>query len=113
MLRRILGTGPSTPEVSVEAARDRQQSAAIVLDVREPGEWAAGHAPGARHIPLGDLSRRARELPSDRDLLVICRSGNRSARAANVLLGLGFSRVTNVRGGMLAWARAGLPVVRR
>ncbi len=81
-----------------------------LLDVREPDEWAAGHAPQARHIPLGQLGARAAEVPQDQDVYVICRSGHRSARAAEALNGAGW-RAINVAGGMQNWAAAGRPMV--
>jgi rhodanese-related sulfurtransferase len=77
-----------------------------LLDVREDDEWAAGHAPGARHIPLGELSARAGEVPQDQLIYVICRSGARSGRAAQALAGAGW-RAVNVAGGMQDWAAAG------
>ncbi len=85
---------------------------AVLLDVREPHEWQAGHAPRARHIPLGQLHRRAAELPRGRALVTVCRSGARSARAAAVLARDG-REVSNRAGGRQAWARAGRPVVAR
>jgi rhodanese-related sulfurtransferase len=81
-----------------------------LLDVREDDEWAAGHAPGARHIPLGELGARAGEVPKDQLVYVICRSGGRSARAAEALGGAGW-RAVNVAGGMQDWAAAGRPMV--
>lgn len=83
---------------------------AWLLDVREDDEWAAGHAPGARHIPLGQLGARAAEIPQGRDIYVICRSGGRSGRAAQALAGAGW-RAINVAGGMQDWAVAGRPMV--
>jgi rhodanese-related sulfurtransferase len=77
-----------------------------LLDVREDDEWAAGHAPGARHIPLGELSARVGEVPQDQLIYVICRSGARSGRAAQALAGAGW-RAVNVAGGMQDWAAAG------
>ena len=71
---------------------------------------ALGHAPRARHVPLGQLDRRLGELPSGRPIVTVCRSGNRSARAAALLARDG-REVSNLTGGMRAWARAGLPVV--
>ncbi len=82
----------------------------VLLDVREPHEWQAGHAPRARHIPLSQLPRRAAEVPKGRAVVTVCRSGSRSARAATMLAGEG-REVSNLSGGMHAWARAGLPVV--
>jgi rhodanese-related sulfurtransferase len=83
---------------------------AILLDVRESGEWRAGHAPKARHIPLAQLPQRQRELPAGRPVVTVCRSGHRSARAAALLAREGRD-VSNLAGGMRAWARAGLAVV--
>ena len=91
-------------------AREAMERGAVLLDVREPHEWQAGHAPTARHIPLGQLGARAGELPRNREVLVVCRSGARSSRAAK-LLAAQRGDVANVKGGMNAWARAGLPVV--
>jgi len=82
---------------------------AWLLDVRELDEWVSGHAPHARHIPLGQLGARAAEVPQDQDVYVICRSGVRSARAALALNGAGW-RAINVAGGMQDWAAAGLPM---
>jgi rhodanese-related sulfurtransferase len=97
-------------DVSVgEAARLRDEGA-LVLDVREPGEWATGHVPGATLIPLGELASRTEELPPDRTIVVICRSGNRSAQGRDILIDAGFSPVTSVRGGITAWTDAGLPI---
>lgn len=84
---------------------------ALVVDVREPDEWAAGHAPGAVHIPMGDIPARLDELPvTDVSLPVVCRSGGRSGRAVQWLVQQGFD-VVNVDGGMQAWQRAGKPLV--
>jgi rhodanese-related sulfurtransferase len=86
---------------------------AVVIDVREQNEWDAGHAPGAIHIPMGDLPGRLGELPESDEtepLPIICRSGNRSGRAVAWLGQQGFD-VVNVAGGMKQWAFAGKPVV--
>jgi rhodanese-related sulfurtransferase len=82
---------------------------AVLLDVREPAEWQTGHAAGAFHVPLGELEGRLAALPGDRRVVVICRSGNRSATATSLLVRSGFDAV-NLRGGMQAWSSAGLPV---
>ncbi len=79
---------------------------AWLLDVREDDEWAAGYAPGARHIPLGELGARSGEVPQDEAVYVICRSGGRSARAAEALAAAGWQAI-NVAGGMQDWAAAG------
>lgn len=80
---------------------------AVLIDVRESDEWAAGHAPGAIHIPLGDVPTHLEDLPStDESLPVVCRSGGRSSRAVQWLVQQGFD-VVNVDGGMRAWSAAG------
>jgi sulfur dioxygenase len=88
----------------------------FLLDVREPDEFSGelGHVPGAVLIPLPELSARAAELApfKDRDIVVICRAGVRSATAAAILTGLGFEHVSNLKGGMLDWDDANLPVER-
>ena len=91
-------------------ARYRVDGGAVLLDVREPSEWRAGHAPKARHIPLNDLDRRRKEIPAGREIITVGRSGNRSARAAGILTADGLT-VLNLSGGMRAWSAAGLPVV--
>ena len=96
----------SLPEVPVIAVPDE----AWLLDVREDDEWAAGHVAGATHIPLGQLGARTAELPADQNIYVICRTGMRSARAAQALNGAGWQAL-NVAGGMRDWAAAGRPMV--
>jgi len=103
------------PKVTVsDVAND-----AIILDVREPDEWAAGHAPGAIHIPLGELPDRLAELAELSDVLahsgggtvaVTCRGGGRSSRAVAWLTPQGYD-VANLDGGMKAWQAAGKPMV--
>ncbi|MGH3320253.1 MAG: rhodanese-like domain-containing protein [Streptosporangiaceae bacterium] len=83
---------------------------AYLLDVREPDEWEAGHAPDAVHVPLGTLPARAGEVPREREVYVVCRSGGRSAQAAAYLHAQGCD-ARNVGGGMQAWAAAGRPMV--
>jgi rhodanese-related sulfurtransferase len=92
--------------VRVEALPD----GGTLLDVREDYEWEAGHAANAVHIPLEQLPARLGELDPDEDLLVICRTGGRSARAAQWLVANGYSAY-NVAGGMDAWLTAGRPLV--
>jgi rhodanese-related sulfurtransferase len=82
---------------------------AFLLDVREYDEWEAGHAPGAVHIPLGELGARYTELGQDRPLYVICRTGHRSGRAAYALAGAGW-QASNVSDGMVGWQAAGRPM---
>jgi len=81
-----------------------------LLDVRQPGEWASGHAKDATHMPLGEVAERMHELPKEKPVVVICASGNRSAMAATALAKAGFDTVYNFSGGMGAWQGGGLPV---
>jgi rhodanese-related sulfurtransferase len=99
-------TGPAVPAVSVA----QLPPDAALLDVRESDEWAAGHAPGATHLPMSELTGRMDELPDGDPLYVVCRSGGRSARVVAYLSGQGYPAV-NVEGGMQAWAQQGRDVV--
>jgi rhodanese-related sulfurtransferase len=101
----VIAVGEALPDVPAAAVPD----GAWLLDVREDDEWAAGHAPQATHIPLGELGARAAEVPMDQDVYVICRSGARSARATQALNEAGWKAV-NVAGGMQDWASAGRPM---
>jgi rhodanese-related sulfurtransferase len=83
---------------------------AFLLDVREDDEWAAGHAPDAVHVRLGELGARVAELPRDREVYVMCRSGTRSAYAAQALGGVGLKAI-NMADGMTGWAVAGRPMI--
>lgn len=87
---------------------------ALILDVREDKEFASGHIPKAKHIPLGKLSSRIQELDKfkSQPILVTCRSGQRSARACGILKKAGFETVYNQAGGILAWERANLPTTK-
>jgi len=104
-----LESGP-TPEVGPVAAKAQLDEGGVLLDVRETVEWAAGHAPGASALPMRLVHEHRSELPRDRRILVICRTGGRSAAVTDALNGWGFD-AANVAGGMRAWAAAGLGVV--
>jgi rhodanese-related sulfurtransferase len=86
----------------------------LLLDVREPSEYAVIHAANAKLIPLGEVGSRLKELEAykDKPIAVICRSGRRSARAVEILQAAGFTQVSNVEGGTNAWEQAGLEVVK-
>ena len=90
-------------------AQQRQDEVQL-HDVREPEEWSAGHIAGAVHIPMGELASRQAELASDRTIVAVCRSGNRSGQVTAALQRAGFD-AQNLDGGMQAWAAAGLPYV--
>ena len=84
----------------------------LVLDVREYPEFAGGRLPGARLLPLAELEQRAGELPRDREIVCVCRTGRRSAEAAAKLSQLGFEKVSGLGGGVMAWEQAGLSLER-
>ena len=99
---------------TMEATRLINQDA-LVLDVREDKEFAAGHIPKARHIPLSALPQRMKELEKfkNKPIVVNCRSGQRSARACGILKKQGFENVVNLGGGIMAWESANLPMERK
>ena len=97
------------PTVSVQDLKTAVDSGAYVLDVRTPQEFAEGHIASAVNLPLDQAETRASEVPGDRPVYVICRSGNRSAQASEILKKAG-KDVKNVGGGMNDWASAGYPV---
>ena len=100
----------STPQASARTCKTLVDGGALLLDVREPEEWQAEHAPAAVLIPMGQVRSRQGELPRDRRIVVVCRSGGRSVAVTELLRASGFDAV-NLAGGMCAWATAGLPSV--
>ena len=102
--------GPAVPEMTATEAADAVAAGAVLLDVREPDEWEAGHAPAAVHVPMAQVQARSGELAADRRIVAVCRSGGRSAAVTEALLAWGFDAV-NVAGGMRAWEAAQLPVI--
>lgn len=103
--------GSSVPGISAEdtVARLEQKDKPFLLDVRQPEEFRSEHIQGAKLIPLGDLRKRMNELPKNREIICVCRSGNRSSSAARELAEAGY-KVANLNGGMISWMRAGLPI---
>ncbi len=97
-------------EISVDTAAELRDDGAFMLDVREQSEWDEFHMPGAQLIPLGELPSRLSELPQDQKIVVVCRSGNRSATGRDILLDAGFTNVTSMAGGMNEWRSAGYDV---
>lgn len=97
-------------EVDLSEFADAHSRGAVVVDVRQPHEYQLGHVAGASLIPLGELARRAAEIPAGKEVYVICATGSRSLAAAMHLIGRGH-RAVSVRGGTLAWVRSGRPVV--
>jgi rhodanese-related sulfurtransferase len=105
----MLTTCPAVPEVSADAVESRLPGT-LLLDVREPAEYARGHVPGAVNLPQCDLASRLDDLPRDRPLWLVCQAGLRSRRAAQFLKQMGFERVAHVLGGTSAWEAAGKPL---
>ncbi|MFG1633422.1 rhodanese-like domain-containing protein [Pseudonocardia alni] len=101
-------TPDQIPQTDPVDARELAAGGALLLDVREPAEWSAGHIEGAVHTPLGELDPMA--FDRDRMVVAVCRSGNRSGKAAAALADAGVD-VRNLAGGMTAWSEAGLPCV--
>ena len=98
-------------EVSVEEAVAKRDAGAFILDVRQPEEWNEFHVPDSTLIPLAELASRVNELPKEQEIVVVCRSGNRSAQGRDILLDAGFAQVTSMAGGLTQWRAAGYPTV--
>jgi rhodanese-related sulfurtransferase len=111
MSRNTTTVSSMPPEISVEEAVAKQEAGAFILDVREPDEWNEAHISGATLVPLGELASRVNELPKDQEIVVVCRSGNRSAQARDLLVNEGFTQVTSMAGGLNQWKAAGYPTV--
>lgn len=105
---RLSGVKQVSPQ---EAVMLFNHEDALVVDVRENSEFADGHIPKAKHIPLGQLGKRLGELEKHKNqaLILVCRSGSRSAHACRMLRKAGFEKVNNLEGGIMAWEQAGLP----
>ena len=105
---------PDPSEVTPEQIKARQDAGERLyfLDVREANEYAEGHIAGSKLVPLGQLSSQLGSLPKDRAIVAVCYSGSRSSVAMSLLKRSGFGNVLNLRGGMAAWARSGMPIKR-
>ena len=101
----LLGGSVSYKDINAEEAKNliSKNSELIMIDVREPFEYENGHIPGSKLIPLGELSSELHKLNQDSSILLICRSGNRSSQAANLLVEKGFKQVYNLAGGIINW----------
>lgn len=98
------GSAAADVDVAVdEVLRLWQDGAAIIIDVRTPGEYGEGHIPGVMNIPLNELEQRMGEVPGDKKVILICRTGNRSAQGAKLLRDKGMDNVFNSAGGMTTW----------
>ncbi len=101
----------STPAADPHSAHDwLADGAACAIDVREDDEWNAGRIDGAVHIPMRSLAGRIEELPAGQRLVIVCRSGARSGQVTRALVQAGYDAV-NLKGGMIAWVAADLPIV--
>ena len=101
------------PEVdAATAAAAFEAGTAVFVDVREPDEWEEGHIPDALHLPLAELPGRLAELPANRDLVLVCRSGGRSYAATEFLRHHGIQQAVNLDGGMIAWQEGHHPIER-
>ena len=110
-ISKLIGVGGN--EIgTLEATRLLNQSGTLVIDVRDEKEYAAGHLPRARNVPLNDLEKKAAELQKFREkpVIVTCRSGPRAGAATRVLKRAGFSNVYVLKGGVAAWQQASLPL---
>lgn len=111
LFNRIFGQPVETISPAEAQKRMSQKDRPLILDVRQPEEYRAGHIAGAKLIPLNELPGRISELPKGRDIVCVCASGSRSVSATRKLVSAGYPAL-NLRGGMMAWSRAGLPVTK-
>jgi rhodanese-related sulfurtransferase len=104
--------GELTPS---EAVMVMNRDEPVVVDVREANEVSQGKIKGAKHIPLGNLKQRVNELDPHKDqkVIIYCRSGNRSGQASEILCKQGFSKVFNLKGGVMAWQSDNLPLAKK
>lgn len=113
LLKSLLGSSSQMRQVTAPEAKAMidGDSRPFILDVRQPSEFSGGHVAGAKLIPLDQLQSRMKELPTDRTILCVCRSGSRSGAAARQLASAGYDAI-NLRGGMIGWQMAQLPISR-
>jgi rhodanese-related sulfurtransferase len=102
---------PLPAEISVDQAYKMYQQGTFLLDVRTPEEWEAYHLEGTTLIPLDELESRVDELPVDEEIVVVCRSGNRSQVGRDILRQAGITQSTSMAGGLKGWYAAGYPLV--
>ena len=107
----VKNPGEPFTRIDVGEAKEKIDSGAVqLIDVRTPGEFMGGHAPGAINIPHMSVVSRKEELATDRELVMICQMGQRSALACEFAASMGFKDLFNVEGGTEAWIKAGYPV---
>lgn len=112
----ILGRSPSAStnlpaEINTaQAYQIYQKNGAVFVDVREQSEWDTFHIPNTTLIPLGELPNRLNEVPKDKPIVVVCRSGNRSQAGRDILKEAGYTNVTSMSGGVTDWKNQGFPI---
>ena len=106
--------GPAVESLTASKVKEKLKAShrTLLVDVREAYEYSAGHIAGAKSIPLGELSQHMEKLPKNKEIIVICATGSRSASATKMLVRAGY-KAFNVSGGMFAWQRAGFPVKKK
>jgi phage shock protein E len=116
LILQMAGTSSNPPaaslpnEISVAEAYTKYQQGAFFIDVRTQEEWNEFHVPNTSLVPLDQLSARLSEIPRDKEIVVVCRSGNRSQEGRDILLNAGFTSVTSMTGGLSDWRASGYPV---
>lgn len=108
-LKNLFGSGDNMVSTTDVKAQLDNKAPLFILDVRQPEEFRSGHIPGAVLIPLNELARRQHEIPKDREIVCVCRSGARSSSATRQLISAGY-QARNMQGGMIAWQSAHYPV---
>lgn len=102
---------PEVPTITVAEAEERRASGARLIDVRERVEFDAVRVPGSELMPMSTIQQWYTDLTPDEEIMVLCRSGNRSASVVDALIEqAGFTNVVNIAGGIIAWSEAGLPI---
>ena len=110
MMQDAAGASAIPSLTATEAEARRKEKGVVLVDVREPFEYEDGHIPGALLMPLGAVGTRWKELTKHEQVIVVCRSGNRSSNATRQLHELGVKQAVNLTGGMISWAAARLPI---
>ncbi len=125
-LKQLFSSGPTLADIDPNmdlatlgktvtvhhAAALKHRKDIMLIDVREDWEYAQGHIPGVKHIPLGDIGKKLKKIPRNKTVILTCRSGSRSGRAYAQLTSKGFDNVHNMTGGFLAWKKAGYEIER-
>lgn len=112
MLGKLFGGGASIPSVDAATYKNDYygKNDHLLIDVRTAGEFKSGHIPGAKNIPLDQLSNQLQQIPRDKTLIIVCQSGNRSRTACNLLLRAGYENAINFKGGTIRWRMGGNPL---